>query len=79
MSRSTPNGRLFLKSAQFPTLVLWGVGDPIFTTKGRDLFKTLTPSAEVHSYEAGHFALETHAPDMAEAMLTFLDRLPPTQ
>lgn len=74
-----PEWQAFLKSAQFPTLVLWGVGDPIFTTKGRDLFKTLTPSAEVHSYEAGHFALETHAPDMAEAMLTFLDRLPPTQ
>lgn len=70
-----PQWQDFLKKAQFPTLVVWGDGDPIFTTKGRDLFKTLIPSAEVHSWDAGHFALETHAPEIAQAMLAFLDRL----
>lgn len=70
-----PQWQDFLKKAQFPTLVVWGDGDPIFTTKGRDLFRALVPSAEVHSWDAGHFALETHAPEIAQAMVAFLDRL----
>lgn len=72
-----PQWQAFLKSAKFPTLVVWGENDPIFTTKGRDLFRTLVPGTEVHSYPAGHFALETHAPEIAAAMLDFLGRLPP--
>lgn len=74
-----PQWQDFLKKAQFPTLVVWGNGDPIFTTKGRDLFKAMIPSAEVHSWDAGHFALETHTPEIAEKMLSFLDRLQPTK
>lgn len=71
-----PAWQAFLKARQLPTLVVWGENDPIFTTKGRDLFKALVPSTEVHSYQAGHFALETHAPEIASATLGFLDRLP---
>lgn len=73
-----PQWQAFLKARQLPTLVVWGDNDPIFTTKGRDLYRTLVPSTEVHSYQAGHFALETHAPEIAAAMLGFLDRLPKT-
>ncbi|WP_296614923.1 alpha/beta fold hydrolase [Sphingomonas sp.] len=72
-----PQWQAFLKSAKFPTLVVWGEKDPIFTTKGRDLYKTLVPDTEVRTYAAGHFALETHAPEIAGAILDFLDRLPP--
>jgi pimeloyl-ACP methyl ester carboxylesterase len=72
-----PQWQAFLKSAKLPTLVVWGDNDPIFTTKGRDLYKALVPGTEVHSYAAGHFALETHAPEIAAAMLDFLGRLPP--
>jgi pimeloyl-ACP methyl ester carboxylesterase len=57
-------------------LVVWGDNDPFFTTEGRDFFEILVPKAEVHSYDAGHFALETHWPEIASAMLRFLDRLP---
>jgi pimeloyl-ACP methyl ester carboxylesterase len=68
----------YLKAEQPPMLVVWGDNDPIFTTQGRDFFKTLAPKTEVHAYDAGHFALETHWPEIASAMLTFLDRLPAT-
>lgn len=71
-----PEWQAFLKARQLPTLVVWGDNDPIFTTKGRDLYRTLVPSTEVHSYQAGHFALETHTPEIAAAMLAFLGRLP---
>lgn len=71
-----PQWQAFLRAKQLPALVVWGDNDPIFTVRGRDLFKTLVPSTEVRSYQAGHFALETHAPEIAAAMLAFLDSLP---
>jgi pimeloyl-ACP methyl ester carboxylesterase len=73
-----PKWQAYLRERQPPSLVVWGNNDPFFTTKGRDFFKALVPKAEVHSYDAGHFALETHAPEIAAAMLKFLDRLPAT-
>jgi pimeloyl-ACP methyl ester carboxylesterase len=71
-----PKWQEYLRAEQPPMLVVWGDSDPFFTIEGRDFFKTLIPQAEVHSYDAGHFALETHWPEIAAAMLTFLDRLP---
>jgi pimeloyl-ACP methyl ester carboxylesterase len=71
-----PRWQDYLKTKQPPILVVWGTGDPIFTPAGRDLFKTLVPSTMVYSFEAGHFALETHEPEIADAMLTFLASLP---
>ena len=73
-----PKWQEYLKTQRPPMLVVWGINDPFFTTAGRDAFKTLVPNAEVHSYDAGHFALETHEPEIAAAMLTFLDQLPKT-
>jgi hypothetical protein len=36
----------------------------------------LVPNTEVHAYDAGHFALETYAPEISSAMIKFLDHLP---
>ena len=71
-----PKWQEYLKTKQPPTLVVWGNNDPFFTTEGRDFFKTLVPKTEVHSYDAGHFALETHTPEISSAMIRFLDHLP---
>lgn len=73
-----PMWQEYLKTAQPPMLVVWGDNDPFFTIQGRDFFKTLVPGAEVHAYDAGHFALETHLPEISAAMLDFLDRLKTT-
>lgn len=70
-----PKWQDYLKSKQPPILVTWGNNDPFFTTKGRDLYKTLVPATEVHDYDAGHFALETHGPEIASAVLAFLGRV----
>ncbi len=64
----------YLKTKRPPTLVAWGDNDPFFRAEGRDLFKKLTPAAETHSYDAGHFALETHVGEIATAMMDFLGR-----
>jgi pimeloyl-ACP methyl ester carboxylesterase len=70
-----PEWQAFVKKLQPPMLVVWGKGDPVFTLAGRDLWKALVPDAEMHTFDAGHFALETHEQEIAAAMLTFLDRL----
>ncbi|MCI0599146.1 MAG: alpha/beta hydrolase [Beijerinckiaceae bacterium] len=74
-----PAWQQYLKAKQLPVLVVWGNNDPFFTAQGRDFFKNLVPAAEVHSYDAGHFALETHWPEIASAIREFLGRLPGTR
>ena len=73
-----PKWQRFLKELQPPMLIAWGRNDPVFTTAGMEKFKALVPDAEVHTLDAGHFALESQAPAIAAAMLAFLDRLPAT-
>ncbi|MFF4906383.1 alpha/beta fold hydrolase [Streptomyces sp. NPDC001260] len=57
-----------------PALVLWGTGDPFFTEPGAHAYLRDLPDAELHLFDTGHFALETHLPDIAPLMADFLDR-----
>lgn len=59
---------------QFPTLVVWGKNDPIFTPQGAEAFRKDLPKAEIHMIDAGHFALETHAAETAGYIREFLPR-----
>lgn len=68
----------YLERAQPPLLIVWGKNDPFFTLAGVDHLKALVPGAEVHLYDAGHFALETDGEEIAAATLAFLARLPQT-
>jgi len=58
---------------------VWGNGDPFFLPAGAEAFRRDNPSAEVHFYDTGHFALETHYPEIAGAMRDFLGRTSSTQ
>jgi pimeloyl-ACP methyl ester carboxylesterase len=57
-----------------PMLAVWGNSDPFFLPQGAEAFKRDNPSAEVRFYDTGHFALETHYPEIAGAIRDFLDR-----
>jgi len=57
---------------RFPTLVVWGKNDPIFTVAGAEAFKADLPGAEVHLLDAGHFATETHSREIAAHIRSFL-------
>lgn len=59
---------------QFPTLIVWGRNDPIFTVAGAEAFKADLPKAEVHLLDAGHFALETNAGEIAGHIRSFMAR-----
>ncbi|WP_448099768.1 alpha/beta fold hydrolase [Luteibacter jiangsuensis] len=54
-------------------LAVWGKNDPFFLPPGAEAFKRDIPGAEVHFFDTGHFALETHAPDIAKVIGDFLE------
>jgi pimeloyl-ACP methyl ester carboxylesterase len=49
-------------------LAVWGKNDPFFLPPGAEAFKRDIPHAVVQFVDSGHFALETHAADIAEAI-----------
>jgi pimeloyl-ACP methyl ester carboxylesterase len=59
---------------QPPVLAVWGKNDPFFLPPGAEAFKRDIPGAEVHFYNTGHFALETHYREIGDAILDFLAR-----
>ena len=62
----------YLREHQPPVLAVWGRNDPFFIPPGAEAFKRDVPSADIRFYETGHFALETHAREIGEAMRAFL-------
>jgi pimeloyl-ACP methyl ester carboxylesterase len=55
-------------------LAVWGKNDPFFLPAGAQAFKRDIPSADVRFFDTGHFALETHANEIASAIGEFLLR-----
>jgi pimeloyl-ACP methyl ester carboxylesterase len=53
-------------------LAVWGKNDPFFLPAGAEAFKRDIPEALVRFFDTGHFALETHAAEIAAAIRDFL-------
>jgi len=49
-------------------LAVWGKNDPFFLPPGAEAFKRDIPDAVVRFFDTGHFALETHAAEIATAI-----------
>jgi pimeloyl-ACP methyl ester carboxylesterase len=69
-----PKFQEYLRTRRPPLLAVWGKNDPFFLPEGAEAFRRDVPDAEVRFLDTGHFALETHAPEIAAAMLDFLTR-----
>jgi pimeloyl-ACP methyl ester carboxylesterase len=69
-----PKFQEYFRTKRPPLLAVWGKNDPFFLPPGAEAFKRDNPSAEVHFFETGHFALETHAREIANAIRDFLGR-----
>ncbi|MEW9572285.1 alpha/beta fold hydrolase [Rhodanobacter sp. Si-c] len=52
-------------------LAVWGKNDPFFLPPGAEAFKRDIPDAQVRFFDTGHFALETHAKEIAQAIREF--------
>ena len=58
-----------------PTLITWGAEDPYFPAPGAHVYLADLPDAELHLFDTGHFALETHLGEITPLIAAFLDRL----
>jgi pimeloyl-ACP methyl ester carboxylesterase len=67
-----PQFQAYFRKHQPPFLALWGKNDPFFLPAGAEAFKRDIPGALVRFFDTGHFALETHATEIATAIRDFL-------
>jgi len=69
-----PTFQNHFRSHKPPFLAVWGKNDPFFLPPGAEAFKRDIPNAVVRFFDTGHFALETHAAEIAAAIRDFLSR-----
>lgn len=67
-----PTFQEYFRTRQPPLLAIWGRNDPFFLPAGAEAFKHDIPDADVRLLDTGHFALETHAGEIAVAIRGFL-------
>jgi pimeloyl-ACP methyl ester carboxylesterase len=67
-----PGFQQYFRTHEPPFLAVWGKNDPFFLPAGAEAFKRDLPGAKVQFLDTGHFALETHAKEVAEAIRGFL-------
>jgi pimeloyl-ACP methyl ester carboxylesterase len=64
--------RTNVAASQPKLLVLWGKHDPSFDIGEPERFRSDVPNAEVHVLDAGHFALDTKADEIATLLREFM-------
>jgi pimeloyl-ACP methyl ester carboxylesterase len=69
-----PKFQEYFRTRRPPLLAVWGNKDPFFLPPGAEAFRRDIPGAEIHFFDTGHFALETHAGEIGDAIVDFLDR-----
>jgi pimeloyl-ACP methyl ester carboxylesterase len=62
----------YFRTHKPPFLAVWGKNDPFFLPPGAEAFRRDIPNAVVRFFDTGHFALETHAKEIAAAIREFL-------
>ena len=67
-----PAWQEYFRTSQPPLLAVWGSNDPFFIPPGAEAFKRDIPDADVRFVPTGHFALETHAAEIAGAIIDFV-------
>jgi pimeloyl-ACP methyl ester carboxylesterase len=67
-----PKFQEFFRTYHPPTLAVWGKNDPFFLPAGAEAYRRDNPQAKVVLYDTGHFALETHAAEIGQEILSFL-------
>jgi len=69
-----PTFQKYFRDHKPPFLAVWGKNDPFFLPPGAEAFRRDIPDADVRFFDTGHFALETHAKEIAAAIRVFLAR-----
>jgi pimeloyl-ACP methyl ester carboxylesterase len=71
-----PRFQAYFREHRPPLLAAWGKNDPFFLPAGAEAFKRDIPDATVRFFDTGHFALESHAQEIAGEIRNFLSRKP---
>ena len=61
-----------MRERQPRLLVVWGKYDPSFDLSEPEAYRRDVPNAEVHIVDAGHFALDTRADEIAALIDQFM-------
>ncbi len=69
-----PTFQSYFRTHKPRLLAVWGKNDPFFLPPGAEAFKRDVPNAVVRFFDTGHFALETHAGEIAAEIREFLSR-----
>ena len=69
-----PKFQAYFREFKPPLLAIWGKNDPFFIPPGAEAYRKDNPNASVKFLDTGHFALETHVDEIAEAMHELLGR-----
>jgi pimeloyl-ACP methyl ester carboxylesterase len=67
-----PNWQAWMRKNQPRLLVIWGKYDPSFDISEPEAYRRDVPEAQVHVLDAGHFALDTAAHEIATLIGNFL-------
>jgi pimeloyl-ACP methyl ester carboxylesterase len=67
-----PAFQAYFRAHKPPFLAVWGKNDPFFLPAGTEAYKRDIPDATVRFFDTGHFALETHAAEIADAIRNLL-------
>lgn len=70
-----PKFQEYFRTSKTPILAVWGKNDPFFLPAGAQAYQRDNPTAQVHLYDTGHFALETHSSEIAAQILLFLSKI----
>ena len=62
----------YFRTSRPPLLAVWGKNDPFFLPPGAEAFRRDIPGAVVRFFDTGHFALETHADEIAATIRDFV-------
>ncbi|OQP41068.1 hydrolase [Niastella yeongjuensis] len=71
-----PTFQNYFREKQPAFLAAWGNKDPFFLPAGAEAYKKDIHNATIKFYNTGHFALETHAPEIGADIINFLAKLP---
>jgi pimeloyl-ACP methyl ester carboxylesterase len=69
-----PEFQAYFRAYLPPLLAAWGGNDAHFLPAGAEAYARDLPDAEIRLLDTGHFALETHAPEIGALMRDFLSR-----
>ena len=74
-----PKFQDYFRTKKPSLLAVWGKNDPFFLPPGAEAFKRDNPNADVHFFDTGHFALETHHQEIGDTIRKFLNRILPAE